>query len=214
MEPTHSLQKQIFNKLATNTYRDINLYNPLNISHPFTDTWLDPLSLSVRGDEDPASINLIVPQDCSGFNLGSFFVRRSEWTDRLLDIWWDPVHYEQRHMQWEHKEQDALEYLYTTHPWIRASTAFVPLRKAGSLPPGACGEMDPRLHYQEKDRDFMVSMAGCEWGRDCWGEMYNFRELSNKLNRTYWEKFKDGVSDGFRWVRKHVWDGAEQEKKD
>lgn len=30
------------------------------------------------------------------------------------------------------------------------------------------------------------------------GEMYNYRELSNKLNRTPWEKFKDGLSDGFK----------------
>jgi mannan polymerase II complex MNN10 subunit len=34
-------------------------------------------------------------------------------------------------------------------------------------------------------------MAGCEWGRDCWGEMYNYRELSNRLNRNYWELFKE-----------------------
>ena len=25
------------------------------------------------------------------------------------------------------------------------------------------------IHYQETERDFLVNMAGCEWGRDCWG---------------------------------------------
>jgi hypothetical protein len=30
-----------------------------------------------------------------------------------------------------------------------------------------------REYYKEQDRDFVVNMAGCEWGRDCWGEMYN-----------------------------------------
>lgn len=195
MEPSYSLQRHIFDSLARNTYRNINEHNPLNITHPFTEPWLDPVSLEPASDGIPGSINLIVPQDCSGFNLGSFFVRRSQWTDRLLDIWWDPVHYEQKHMQWEHKEQDALEYLYTTHPWIRSHVAFLPQRKAGSFPPGACGENNTAIHYHEKDRDFMVSFAGCEWGRDCWGEMYTFRELSNFLNRTRWEKFKDGLSD-------------------
>jgi mannan polymerase II complex MNN10 subunit len=193
MEPSYSLQSHIFRDLAGNTYRDINKYNPLNISHPFTAEYLDPESLSLEGDGKASSINLIVPQDCGGFNLGSFFVKRSAWTDRLLDIWWDPVSYEQRHMEWEHKEQDALEALYRAHPWIRTHTAFIPQRMINSFPPGACGENgnDSRIHYDEQSRDFLVNMAGCEWGRDCWGEMYNYRELSNRLNRSWWAYLKE-----------------------
>ncbi|GAB7342605.1 hypothetical protein MBLNU457_g0776t1 [Dothideomycetes sp. NU457] len=207
MEPSYSLQSHIFNNIGRNTYRDINLYNPLNITHPPTDDYLDPETLSPVGDGKPSSINIVIPQDCGGFNLGSFFVRRSSWTDRLLDIWWDPVAYEQRHMEWEHKEQDAFEYLYRNQPWIRSNTAFIPQRKVNSFPPGACGDKgdDPYIHYQERDRDFLVNMAGCEWGRDCWGEMYNYRELSNRLNRTRWEKLKDWV--GGMWKKK------EEEKK-
>ena len=196
MEPSYSLQSHIFNNLPANTYRDINNYNPLNIVHPFTAPYLDPLSRSATGDNKSESIGLVIPQDCSGFNLGSFFIRRGPWTDRLLDIWWDPVGYEQKHMEWEHKEQDALEHLYINQPWVRPHTAFIPQRKINSFPPGACGENgeDERIHYREGDRDFVVNMAGCEWGRDCWGEMYNYRELSNKLNRSRWERFKDGIS--------------------
>lgn len=195
MEPSYSLQSHIFNNLARNTYRDINQYNPLNITHPMAGEFLDPLSQSLTGDGKAESINLIVPQDCSGFNLGSFFIRRSAWTDRLLDVWWDPVAYEQKHMEWEHKEQDALEFLYTNQPWIRPHTAFIAQRKINSFPPGACSENgnDTRIHYDEEGRDFVVNMAGCEWGRDCWGEMYNYRELSNYLNRTWWERFKEDL---------------------
>ncbi|KAI1485465.1 galactosyl transferase GMA12/MNN10 family protein [Biscogniauxia mediterranea] len=193
MEPTYSLQRHIFNDLEKHIYRDINEYNPLNISHPLTSPYLDPDSLSAVGDGDINSVNLILPQDCSGFNLGSFFIRRSDWTDRLLDVWWDPVAYEQKHMEWEHKEQDALEQLYTTQPWIRSHTAFIPQRLINSFPTGACSDNgnDTRIHYNENDRDFVVNMAGCEWGRDCWGEMYNFRELSIHLNRNPWERFKE-----------------------
>ncbi|KAL9083731.1 MAG: hypothetical protein Q9165_008397 [Trypethelium subeluteriae] len=201
MEPTYSLQSHIFDSLASTTYRDINLYNPLNITHPPNTSYLDPISLSPTGDSDPTSINLIVPQDCSGFNLGSFFVRRSVWSDRIMDLWWDPVMYEQKHMEWDHKEQDSLEYLYINQPWVRPHVAFIPQRKVNSFPPGACGDAgdDPKIHYQERDRDFLVNMAGCEWGRDCWGEMYSYRQLSNRLNRSWWQKFKDGVSE--------MWDG-------
>ncbi|KAK4168710.1 alpha-1,2-galactosyltransferase [Cladorrhinum sp. PSN259] len=195
MEPTYSLQDHIFNNLDKHVYRDINEYNPLNISHPIKDEYLDADSRSPVGDGKAGSVNLILPQDCSGFNLGSFFIRRGPWTDRLLDIWWDPVAYEQKHMEWEHKEQDALEQLYTTQPWIRKHTAFLPQRMINSFPTGACSENgnDTRIHYDQKDRDFLVNMAGCEWGRDCWGEMYNFRELSYYLNRNPWERFKEDL---------------------
>ncbi|KAK9770645.1 putative Galactosyl transferase GMA12/MNN10 family protein [Seiridium cardinale] len=193
MEPSYSLQSHIFNDLDDHIYRDINEYNPLNITHPITANYLDEESQNVQGDGNINSVNLILPQDCSGFNLGSFFVRRSDWTDRLLDIWWDPVMYEQKHMEWEHKEQDALEQLYITQPWIRKHTAFIPQRMINSFPTGACSDNgnDTRIHYKQEDRDFVVNMAGCEWGRDCWGEMYNFRELSYYLNRNPWELFKE-----------------------
>ena len=200
MEPSISLQSQIFNKLAKNTYRDINHYNPLNITHPPAAPHLDKESRSPVGDGLASSINMILPQDCSGFNLGSFFMRRSQWLDHLLDIWWDPVMYEQKHMQWEHKEQDAFEHLYISQPWVRSHTAFISQRKIGSFPNGACGENNANFHYNKHDRDFMVNMAGCEWGRDCWGEMSGYRELSNYLNRNPWEKFKDGIGSLFRGV--------------
>jgi mannan polymerase II complex MNN10 subunit len=103
-------------------------------------------------------------------------------------------------MEWEHKEQDAFEYMYQNQPWIRPHVAFIQQRQIMSFPPGACGEQgdDPNIHYSEKERDFLVNMAGCEWGRDCWAEMYNYRQLSNRLNRNPWEKFKDGISDFFK----------------
>lgn len=189
------MQSHILNNLEHHTYRDINHYNPLNVTHPPPLPYLDPISLSPTGDNKTSSINMLVPQDCDGFNLGSFMIRRSSWSDRLLDLWWDPVQYEQRHMQWVHKEQDSLERLYIDHPWVRSHFGFVPQRLINSFPPGACGDgKDPHIHYQQRDRDFVVNMAGCEWGRDCWTEIYNYRQLSNWLNRTRWEKFKDWVS--------------------
>ncbi|OJJ31488.1 hypothetical protein ASPWEDRAFT_119066 [Aspergillus wentii DTO 134E9] len=195
MEYSYSLQDHIFNHLDSIPYRDINLYNPLNISHPPTDQYLDEVSRSPDGDKDTSSIHMLLSQDCGGFNLGSFMMRRSVWTDRLLDTWWDPVMYEQKHMEWEHKEQDALEYLYESQPWVRSGVAFLPQRYINSFPEGACGdERDPGIHYNQDDRDFVVNMAGCKFGRDCWGEMYQFREHSNWLNRTRWERFKDALS--------------------
>lgn len=197
MEPGFSLQHHLFNHLDRHVYRDINDFNPLNITHPPTDLYLDADARSPVGDGKINSVNFLLSQDCSGFNLGSFFVRRSDWTEQLLDIWWDPVLYEQKHMEWEHKEQDALEQLYQTQPWIRQHTGFLPQRMINSFPPAACaddtGLNNTRIHYNEKDRDFVVNMAGCEWGRDCWGEMYHYREFSYWLNRNPWELFKEEI---------------------
>jgi mannan polymerase II complex MNN10 subunit len=212
MEPSISLQKHIFTGLARHVYRDINVYNPLNITHPPQTEYLDPISRSPTGDNLTTSIDIVISQDCDGFNLGSFFVKRSEFTERLLDMWWDPVLYEQKHMDWEHKEQDALEHLYASQPYLRTHFAFIPQRKINSFPPAACPAkppldikleegktiLDPRFHYNENERDFLVNMAGCEWGRDCWAEMYMYRELSNKLNQPLWERIKEGVSEKWK----------------
>jgi mannan polymerase II complex MNN10 subunit len=197
MEPYYSLQSHIFKNLADKVYRDINVFNPRNITHPFEDPYLDDEALSPVGDGKAESINLILSQDCAGFSLGSFFIRRSAWTERLLDVWWDPVAYEQKHREWQHQEQSALEDLYESQPWIRQHTAFLPQRMINSYPQPACGDgtgkNNTMFHYDEKDRDFIVNMAGCEANYNCWWGMYFHRQYSYWLNRTWWEKFKEDL---------------------
>lgn len=202
MEYGNDLQRHIFNNLESLVYRDINAYNPLNIIHPLPEFWLDDLGRALEGDGKAGSLNMLLTQDCSGFNLGSFFIRRSLWSDRLLDAWWDPVMYEQMHMEWEHKEQDALEYIYQSQPWVRSGIGFLPQRSINAFPAGACGDgTDPVVHYQPNSRDFVVNMAGCKFGRDCWAEMYTYRELSEWLSRTWWERFKDGLRSRYARLR-------------
>ncbi|ODQ65882.1 hypothetical protein NADFUDRAFT_46484 [Nadsonia fulvescens var. elongata DSM 6958] len=173
MEPQISLNTLIFDNLYNVTERDVASFNPLGLE----------VEIPFVNYQEP--IDMIITQDCGGFNLGSFFIRRSEWSERLLDIWWDPVFYEQMHNIWEHKEQDALEYLYSVEPWIRSRMAFLPLRAINAFPPGACWDQadDPRYFYSEKSRDFLVNLAGCAWGRDCWEEMENYKTISQRLHR-------------------------------
>lgn len=107
--------------------------------------------------------------------------------------------YEQMHMEWEHKEQDAFQWVYQSQPWIRSSVGFLPQRKINAFPPGACGdENDPAFHYQEEDHDLVVNMAGCSFGRDCWAEIYNYREISERHNRSRWAKVQDAISAAFQ----------------
>lgn len=181
MEPELSLDNYLFKDIEKKSYRYVNYYNPLGLSvdEPYVNTKDNP-------------VNFIASQDCGGFNLGSFFIKRSEWSDILLDSWWDPVLYEQFHMTWEHKEQDCLEMMYNHQPWIRERLAFVPLKSINSFPHGACWEQrdDKRFFYNENDRDFLVNLGGCMYdgGRSCWGEFENFRNMKNYLHRP-WYKF-------------------------
>ena len=172
MEPDVSLQKHIFDDLENNVVRNLSAaFNPSGYRD------------DVAFVDYTQPINMVIPQDCGGFNLGSFFLRRSEWTERLLDVWWDPVFYEQKHMEWAHKEQDAFAELYTSQAWIRSSTAFIGNRRVNAYPPGACQDYANDRQFFYGDRDFCVNMAGCQFGRNCYDEMMFYKDLSRTLNR-------------------------------
>lgn len=49
------------------------------------------VGLSTPSRPDPMDIDLLISQDHNGLNCGSFLLRRSEWTQWLLDIWKDPL---------------------------------------------------------------------------------------------------------------------------
>ncbi|QPG77120.1 alpha-1,6-mannosyltransferase [Brettanomyces nanus] len=178
MEPEVDLEQYLLDHVEDKTYRTLDHFNPLNIEKdlPYVDTRKEP-------------VDLVLAQDCGGFNLGSFFVRRSPWSELLLDLWWDPAMYDQMHMKWEHKEQDCLEVLYSKMAWVRNRIGFVPLRAINSFPPGACSDQkdDPRYFYNDKERDFVVNMAGCNYGdRSCWDEYEYYRKLQKKFRETPW----------------------------
>lgn len=100
-----------------------------------------------------------------------------------------------------------MEYLYEKHPWIRNGVAFVPQRFINSFPPGACGDSnDPKIHYQEDDHDFVVNMAGCQFGRDCLSEMKQFSGQGTQLQVQ--KRCMDNIKNFFRKLFKH---GGEQE---
>jgi mannan polymerase II complex MNN10 subunit len=92
--------------------------------------------------------------------------------------------------------------MYTTQPFVRSRVGFLPQRKINSFPPGACNGFEGRkdIFYSERERDFLVNMAGCtylpvpintliiSWGRNCLEEMTHFKQLSDKLDRFRWWK--------------------------
>lgn len=178
MEPEKSLEEHIFSRLNNLTERNLEGFNPLNIETdiPFVDF-----------NEE---MNLLITQDCGGFNLGSFLIKNTEWSKLLLEFWWEPSMYEQKHMIWEHREQDALESLYSNEGWIRSRVGFLPLRSINAFPPGACSDFsdDKRFFYNDNENDFLVNMAGCNFGRDCWAEMQYYTYMLEQKNKKWYKK--------------------------
>lgn len=179
MEPQISLENLIFKKINETIERDLNYFNPnqLELDVPFTN-YDEPL-------------NLILTQDCGGFNLQSFLIKKTEWSITLLDILFDPVHYLQNIATWKNGEKNALEYYYNKFGWIRSRVGFLPTRTISSLPKGACPDFegDERFFYNESSRDFLVNMMGCEYNRNCWDEMEFFKQLSKDLHKKWYQKW-------------------------
>lgn len=178
MEPEKSLEEHIFSRLNNLTERNLENFNPLNIQTdiPYIDY-----------NEE---MNLLITQDCGGFNLGSFLIKNTEWSKLLLEFWWEPSMYEQKHMIWEHREQDALEALYSNEGWIRSRVGFLPLRSINAFPPGACSDFrdDKRYFYNDIENDFVVNMAGCNFGRDCWAEMQYYTYMLEQKTKKWYKK--------------------------
>jgi mannan polymerase II complex MNN10 subunit len=55
--------------------------------------------------------------------------------------------------------------MYATQPVIRSSVGFLPQRSINAFPRGACQgfEDNPAIFYNEREHDFLVNMAGCEY---------------------------------------------------
>jgi hypothetical protein len=79
----------------------------LDFGREFTGSERTPLGVYMpqQGDMDLAEIDMLVAQDHNGINAGSFFLRRSKYTQIMLDMWADPFF---MHMDWAGKEQDTL----------------------------------------------------------------------------------------------------------
>jgi hypothetical protein len=55
--------------------------------------------------------------------------------------------------------------MYSQQPFIRSGVGFLPQRAINSFPTGACEGFESRedIYYNQRDRDFLVNMAGCEY---------------------------------------------------
>ena len=111
-----------------------------------------PLGFNTLADPDPDDMNMIIAQDNWGQNVGSFFMRRSDWTDFALEMWMDPLATAQN---WTFPENDGWTHLYKNHEIVRNHTAIVSQRSINAYP------SYNKLGHHWQRGDFLVHFAGC-----------------------------------------------------
>ncbi|CDK25394.1 unnamed protein product [Kuraishia capsulata CBS 1993] len=231
MEPQVSLDDLIFNQLDL-MYRNMEYFNPNNL---LVDE--EPSSHSLRyepkNDEDAHSIDLILTQDCGGINLNSFLIKKSQWSNLLLDLLWDPVFYKQMHVKWinsghrkkygfslnsneynsngynnDEEEKNCLEYFYTTQTWFRSKIGFMPIRAFNSLSEDFCMDIDDD---EELEALMKASGQSSQLGEQGKSSKLTTQYLNNKKNFHYNETDRDFLIN-FMNCEKHqsCWDRFQQ----
>lgn len=121
-------------------------------------------------DPKPDDMNFVIAQDLWGQNVGSFLMRRGDWSDWVLEMWADPL---ATAKDWVFPENDGWTHLFKNHQIVRDHTAIVTQRALNAYPDyNELGE-----HW--KDGDLLVHFAGCGSNKLCpvrWNEMWERRE--------------------------------------
>ena len=144
-----------------------------------------------KGEVNIDNIDLVICQDFFGLNAGSFFIRRSQFTDMLLDLWDDPMYIKAEFVR---REQDALMHLFLNHENVQQHVGLVPQRLLNSY------QDKPEWVWSFKDGDFVIHFAGC-----------NTRGRCNEVWQQNWVK-RGRVPEAYR-VTPSVGDGITVSEK-
>lgn len=116
------------------------------------------LGLKTPKEYDISNLDLLITQDENGLNAGSFFLRRSAFTQMLLRLWVDPLYMSQ---DWILREQDVLGHLVNAHDFIRSHVGLVKQNYINAYRYGSEDEV------QWQPGKVVVHFAGCWVGGKC-----------------------------------------------
>ncbi|KIW09345.1 uncharacterized protein PV09_00246 [Verruconis gallopava] len=112
-------------------------------------------------------LDMLVAQDHNGVNAGSFFLRRSKFSQWLLDMWADPFF---MRMNWPGQEQDTLLHFIKHHKVFRQHLGLIKQRTANAYVEG-----NEAMKWQPGD--LVIHFAGCwvddkcqEWWQEFWSK--------------------------------------------
>jgi hypothetical protein len=129
-----------------------------------------PLGFKTLADPNPNDMNFLIAQDFWGQNVGSFLMRRGDWSDWVLEMWADPL---ATAKDWVFPENDGWTHLFKNHQIVRDHTAIMKQRALNAYP----NYNDLGEHWEQGD--LLVHFAGCGNNEKCperWDEMWDKRE--------------------------------------
>ncbi|KAF7716980.1 Alpha-1,2-galactosyltransferase [Penicillium ucsense] len=133
-------------------------------------------------------VNFVISLDHWGMNVGNFLMRRSEWSDWLLDMWLEPLYISQN---WVFPENDGWSHLWQHHQIVRNHTACMNQHSMNAYPDyNALGS-----HWEAGDH--VVHFAGCGGDPICegaWAKYWNMREDA-EVPAFVQDKLREGVAE-------------------
>ncbi|QDS70406.1 hypothetical protein FKW77_009426 [Venturia effusa] len=129
-----------------------------------------PLGTYMQADADLDNLDILFAQDQNGVNAGSLFLRRSKYTQSLLDMWIDPFFMK---MDWYGREQETLLHFIKFHPTFRDHAGIIKQRIANAYVEGG-----PEMQWYKGD--LVVHLAGCWVSHKCvsrWNQFWEMREV-------------------------------------
>lgn len=141
-------------KIGDHVLKKSALEKKLAYGHPLRNTTsrFEGHAYLSKGEIEMNKIDFVISQDALGLNAGSFFIRRSYFSDLLLDLWSDPALVEQN---FERQEQDALIYLLLTHKTLLNHVGLVPQRLINSYHDSTFSRL-----WRYRPGDFVIHFAG------------------------------------------------------
>lgn len=144
--------------------------------------WRTPLTYN------HSETNFLIASGGWGMNIGNFFIRRSYWSQWLLDLWIDPFCIEKFTVL---PENDGWTHMYRHHPIVRKHAVCTNQRALNAYSSANVnGE-----HWQPGDHS--VHFAGCGASPDCPNRWNKYWALKEKYEAPaiVKEKLADGTAE-------------------
>ncbi|KAI4284375.1 MAG: hypothetical protein L6R35_004928, partial [Caloplaca aegaea] len=135
-----------------------------------------------------SEVNFMIASGGWGMNIGNFLMRRSYWSEWLLDLWIDPFYIDKFKV---FPENDGWTHMYRHHPIVRKHTLCTNQRALNAYP-----EFNP-LGDHWHPGDHSVHFAGCGGNERCPGEWAKYWKLkeSYEVPALVKQKLEDGTAE-------------------
>ncbi|KAG5367038.1 putative alpha-1,2-galactosyltransferase [Yarrowia sp. B02] len=133
-----------------------------------------------KGEVQANDIHLLLTQDFFGINAGSFFLRKSQFSKFLLDLWYDQHFIDKNYV---FREQQALNHLLRSHKTVLQHTGLYPQRLFNSY---LGNEKDV---WKFKEDDLAVHFAGCGSSNTCKDKFSRYMKVRKRVPKEFQVEF-------------------------